>query len=148
MSPTELESHWNSIRGQLKQRYAQLTDDDLTFAEGKLEELLGRLQGKLGISENKLNNLLEEFSNTKSRVQRAKAKAGEIVDNVRAKAEDLAGEFKQKASEMGEQAYDQARERTRGFFEESEDYVRRNPREALISSVVAGFVVGLVISRR
>ncbi len=41
---------WNEIKGKLKQKYADLTDDDLLFEEGKEDELLGRLQSKLGKS--------------------------------------------------------------------------------------------------
>lgn len=36
------------MKGKLKRKYGQLTDDDLSFAEGKEDELLGRLQKKLG----------------------------------------------------------------------------------------------------
>lgn len=39
---------WNVIKGKLKQKYAELTDDDLTYIEGKEDELLGRLQEKTG----------------------------------------------------------------------------------------------------
>ena len=45
---------WNEVKGKLKQKYAQLTDDDLLFAEGKDEELLGRLQTKLGETKEQL----------------------------------------------------------------------------------------------
>ena len=38
------------MKGKLKQKYGQLTDDDLSFADGKEDELLGRLQKKLGKS--------------------------------------------------------------------------------------------------
>ena len=48
MTKLELKGTWHEIKGKLKQKYAALTDDDLTFAEGKEEELLGRLQQKLG----------------------------------------------------------------------------------------------------
>ena len=48
MTKLELKGTWHEIKGKLKQKYATLTDDDLTFAEGKDEELLGRLQQKLG----------------------------------------------------------------------------------------------------
>ena len=44
----ELKGNWNEVKGKLKQKYGQLTDDDLTFSEGKDEELLGRLQKRLG----------------------------------------------------------------------------------------------------
>jgi uncharacterized protein YjbJ (UPF0337 family) len=43
-----MEAAWNVVKGKLKQKYAELTDDDLTFAEGKEEELYGRLQQRLG----------------------------------------------------------------------------------------------------
>ncbi len=49
------------MKGKLKQKYAQLTDDDLTFAEGKDEELLGRLQQKLGKSKEDLRKELENL---------------------------------------------------------------------------------------
>ena len=54
MTKLELKGTWHEIRGKLKQKYATLTDDDLTFAEGKDEELLGRLQQKLGRTKEKI----------------------------------------------------------------------------------------------
>ena len=44
----QMKGSWNEIKGKLKQKYGQLTDDDLAFAEGKEDELLGRLQKRLG----------------------------------------------------------------------------------------------------
>ena len=44
----QLKGSWNEIKGKLKQKYGQLTDQDLMFAEGKEDELLGRLQKRLG----------------------------------------------------------------------------------------------------
>ena len=41
MTKMNLKGNWNEIKGKLKQKYGQLTDDDLTFAEGKEDELLG-----------------------------------------------------------------------------------------------------------
>jgi len=48
MTKLEFKGGWNEVKGKLKQKYGQLTDDDLSFADGKDEELLGRLQTKLG----------------------------------------------------------------------------------------------------
>jgi len=45
---TGLEGNWNEIKGKLKQKFATLTDNDLLLIEGKQDELLGRLQIKLG----------------------------------------------------------------------------------------------------
>ena len=52
---------WNEIKGKLKQKYGQLTDDDLTFAEGKEDELLGRLQKRLGKSKEDVRREIEQF---------------------------------------------------------------------------------------
>jgi uncharacterized protein YjbJ (UPF0337 family) len=48
MEKLQIKGNWNQIKGNLKQKYSQLTDDDLTYAEGKEEELLGKLQEKTG----------------------------------------------------------------------------------------------------
>jgi len=48
MTKLEFKGGWNEIKGKLKQKYGQLTDDDLSFAEGKDDEFLGHLQQKLG----------------------------------------------------------------------------------------------------
>ncbi len=44
----QVKGNWNELKGKLKQQYADLTDDDLLYEEGKEEELLGKLQKKLG----------------------------------------------------------------------------------------------------
>ncbi len=49
---------WNEIKGKLKQSYGQLTDDDLIFAEGKDDELVGRLQKKLGKSKEEIRAMI------------------------------------------------------------------------------------------
>lgn len=61
MNDLQIKGNWNEMKGQLKQKYSNLTDDDLTFAEGKEDEMLGRLQKKLGKAKqeliNEINNL-------------------------------------------------------------------------------------------
>jgi uncharacterized protein YjbJ (UPF0337 family) len=52
---------WNEIKGKLKQKYADLTDDDLTFAEGKEDELYGRLQKKLGKTKEEIRDEIERI---------------------------------------------------------------------------------------
>jgi len=48
MTKLEIKGQWNEVKGSLKQKWAQLTDDDLLFEEGKEEELLGRIQQRTG----------------------------------------------------------------------------------------------------
>lgn len=55
---TEVKGNWNETKGKLKQHFAQLTDNDLLFVEGKQEELWGRLQTKLGKSKDELYKII------------------------------------------------------------------------------------------
>jgi uncharacterized protein YjbJ (UPF0337 family) len=61
MTKLQFKGGWNEVKGKLKQKYGQLTDDDLSFAEGKDEELLGRLQQKLGKTKEDLRRELEDL---------------------------------------------------------------------------------------
>ncbi len=61
MNELTLKGNWNEVKGKLKQKYGQLTDDDLTFAEGKEDELLGRLQKKLGRTKEEVRRELSEI---------------------------------------------------------------------------------------
>ena len=56
-----MKGSWNEIKGKLKQKYGQLTDDDLVFADGKEDELLGRLQKRLGKTKDELRSEIEDM---------------------------------------------------------------------------------------
>jgi uncharacterized protein YjbJ (UPF0337 family) len=59
MNELKIKGTWNEVKGRLKQKYAQLTDDDLTFVEGKEDELIGRLQKRLGREKDELRREIE-----------------------------------------------------------------------------------------
>ncbi len=61
MNTTELKGNWEEQKGKLKQRFATLTDDDLLFAEGKKEEMMGKLQQKLGKTKEELHKILSDL---------------------------------------------------------------------------------------
>ena len=58
MNTTELKGNWNEQKGKLKKKFAVLTDNDLMFAEGKMEEMFGKLQIKLGKSKEELDKII------------------------------------------------------------------------------------------
>lgn len=58
---TELKGNWNEIKGKLKQKFAILTDNDLLLEEGKEDELLGRLQAKLGKTKEEIQKFISEL---------------------------------------------------------------------------------------
>jgi uncharacterized protein YjbJ (UPF0337 family) len=55
---TELKGNWKETKGKLKQQFAILTDDDLMLADGKQDELMGRLQQKLGKTKEEIQTLI------------------------------------------------------------------------------------------
>jgi uncharacterized protein YjbJ (UPF0337 family) len=57
----QIKGSWNELKGKLKQQYGNLTDDDLVFSEGKEDELLGRLQKKLGKSKDEVRQMIEKL---------------------------------------------------------------------------------------
>jgi uncharacterized protein YjbJ (UPF0337 family) len=61
MNKLQMKGSWNEIKGKLKQQYGNLTDDDLVFTEGKDDELLGRLQKKLGKTKDEVRQMIERL---------------------------------------------------------------------------------------
>ena len=60
MTTLEIKGDWNITKGKLKQKWAKLTDDDLQFAEGKQEELVGRIQKRTGETREVVENAIKE----------------------------------------------------------------------------------------
>ncbi|MBK9016999.1 MAG: CsbD family protein [Saprospiraceae bacterium] len=58
MNTTEVKGNWNEQKGKLKQKFAELTDNDLLFEEGKKDEMLGKLQIKLGKTKEELHKIM------------------------------------------------------------------------------------------
>lgn len=61
MNSLQLKGTWNEVKGKLKQQYADLTDDDLMYTEGKEDELFGKLQKKLGKSKEEVQKLIKDL---------------------------------------------------------------------------------------
>jgi uncharacterized protein YjbJ (UPF0337 family) len=61
MNTTELKGNWNELKGKLKKSYAELTDDDLLYEEGREDQLYGRLQQRLGKTKEEVKKLFEDL---------------------------------------------------------------------------------------
>lgn len=59
MNKDQLEGKWKQIKGTFKQKYGQLTDNDMTYAEGKFDEMLGRLQERTGKTKEELKSEID-----------------------------------------------------------------------------------------
>lgn len=60
----KIKGNWNMLKGKLKQQYADLTDNDLLYVEGKEDELHGRLQKKLGKTKDEVNGIIDRLTST------------------------------------------------------------------------------------
>jgi uncharacterized protein YjbJ (UPF0337 family) len=61
MNTLKIKGDWNVIKGNLKQKWANLTDDDLQYIEGKQDELLGRIQKRTGESREAVEKAIKEY---------------------------------------------------------------------------------------
>ena len=64
MNTLQFKGDWNIIKGKLTQKWANLTDDDLQYAEGKKEELIGRIQKRTGETREAVEKVLMESDST------------------------------------------------------------------------------------
>jgi uncharacterized protein YjbJ (UPF0337 family) len=58
----QVKGNWNELKGKLKQQYADLTDDDLLYEEGEEDQLLGKLQKKLGKTREEVESEIDRWS--------------------------------------------------------------------------------------
>ncbi len=56
------QGNWNVIKGKLKQAYGELTDDDLKYVEGQEDELVGRIQKRVGSTSAEVHHLLDKYN--------------------------------------------------------------------------------------
>jgi uncharacterized protein YjbJ (UPF0337 family) len=61
MNNLEIQGNWKEVAGKLKQKFANLTDDDVLFIKGKEEELFGRLQKKLGKTKEQIRSVIDKL---------------------------------------------------------------------------------------
>jgi len=57
----KLNGTWNEVKGRAKKQYANLTDDDLLYEDGKDDELVGRIQKKLGKTKDEVVRWIENL---------------------------------------------------------------------------------------
>src|SRR5271166_6449452 len=57
-----LQGQWNQVRGQLKKKWGQLTEDDLKFTNGNIDQLVGRIQHKTGEAREAIEGFLDELT--------------------------------------------------------------------------------------
>jgi len=134
----ELQGQWNKLRGQVKEHWGQLTDDDLQMQGGNVDQLVGRIQQRTGETRESIERFLTDLT---SRGASAVAQATEAVSN-----------YAQQAGDRLRDRYGDLADQARDRFDYAQDVVRHNPSQSVAAAfgigLVAGIVVGLALRSR
>jgi uncharacterized protein YjbJ (UPF0337 family) len=132
MNQQILEGNWNEIKGKLREKWGQLTDNDLPQRQGDLEQLVGIIQRKTGEGRESIEKFLQQTSGG------AASAMGIAAETVR--------DYAQQASESVQNSAKQAVDQVRAGYDEAETFVRNRPGESLLVSFGLGLITGVVIA--
>jgi uncharacterized protein YjbJ (UPF0337 family) len=125
----ELQGSWNGIKGKLKERWGQISDNEWREASGNVDQLVGLIQRKTGEARTQIESFIDRLVNP-STMQQATDQASEYATQATAAMQD----FKDRMNEaMQEQ------------LEHAQDMVRRRPTESLLVALGTGLVVGVIL---
>jgi len=123
--------NWNQFKGKVKQRWGQLTDDELSEVEGNFDQLVGLVQQKTGEARQQVERTLNELSSQAG---------GAFVEGT-----ESARQYVEQAGEKLRGATEQIRERGQAYADDAQEMVRKRPAESIAVAFGAGLVVGLIV---
>jgi uncharacterized protein YjbJ (UPF0337 family) len=123
----ELQGQWNRIRGQVKERWGQLTDDDLQIQGGNVDQLIGRIQQKTGEGREAIEKFLGDLSSRTSGLA------------------ETAREYASQAGSRLREGYERFGDMAGRRYEMAEDVVRHNPAQSVAAAFGFGLVMGVVV---
>ena len=133
MSSTQqqLTGNWNQLKGKLKERWGQLTDDELQAAEGNYDHLVGLIQQRTGEGRQQVERLVNELNE----------QSGGAISKVA----DTARQYADQAREAVRGATEQVRYQASERYQDAQEMVRQQPAEAVAVAFGTGLLVGLLI---
>ncbi len=127
-----LTGNWNEIKGKIRSRWGQLTDDDLGQFRGEVDHLVGTIQRKSGEGREAIERYLNELSGS------AASTFGQAAEGVR--------QYAQRTADGVQNTARQAADQVQAGYREAERFVHDRPRESLAMCFGAGLVAGVLIS--
>ena len=127
-----LQGNWNEIKGKLRSKWGELTDDDVMAFNGDIDQMIGTIQKKTGAARENIEQFFEQVSNNASAAFR---QAKEDVSSSAHYAVNRAQEVTQ-----------QAAANIRSGYAEMEGVVRRHPTESLVVCFGSGLITGVIVS--
>lgn len=146
----EIQGKWNQVKGRIQERWGQLTDDDLSRAQGNTDQLVGVIQQKTGESRSEIERFIDQaVAGGTSAVRKAADTAREYAQ----RASEAVSGATQRASTTARNTgssvrsgYDQASVQMQQGFEQAEEMVRTKPLESIAMAFGVGLISGVVVS--
>lgn len=127
-----LQGNWNEIKGKLRSKWSELTEDDVMAFNGNVDQLLGKIQKKTGVARESIEQFFEQFNTN----------ASSAFSQVKDSFLDAA----QYAASSAQEATHQAAANVRSGYAEVEGVVRRHPTETLVVCFGTGLLTGVIVS--
>ena len=142
MSNTQtVKGNWNQFKGKIKEKWGDVTDDDLERLRGQGDQLIGMIQEKTGVAREEIGNYVNSLTESASEFSKQAAEtAREYRDIATERAQETAANVKASAERVAEQISDQA---ALGY-EEAQRAVREKPAQSLAVCFGVGVLVGVV----
>jgi uncharacterized protein YjbJ (UPF0337 family) len=131
MNTQQIQGSWNQLRGQIKERWGALTDEDLQLHGGNVEQVVGRIQQRTGESREAIEEFLGKLSSQGS--------AGI------AQAAEAAGQYARQASQQLRDRYQDVASNMSEGYENVERMVRDRPTQSVAAALGVGLVVGVMV---
>jgi uncharacterized protein YjbJ (UPF0337 family) len=126
-----LQGQWNQVRGELKKKWGQLTDDDLKFSGGNLDQLIGRIQQKTGEGRDAIEHYLSELT--------------ERGASMVSQAAESAGQYARYAGDQMREGYNRIPDQFGRSYEMSQDMIRDQPVRSVATAFGVGVLLGVVV---
>jgi uncharacterized protein YjbJ (UPF0337 family) len=128
INQAELKGQWNQIRGKLREKWGQLTDDDLARFDGNVDQLVGAIQRKTGEAKQSVEKFLEELAGDGASVMQR------------------AGEYAQHAAEQVRDTTQRVRQGVENGYTKAGEMVQSRPAESVLMAFGCGLAVGVGVT--
>lgn len=146
LNAQEVRGQWDKLRGKIKQKWGQLTDDDLQIIGGNVDELVGRIHEKTGVAREQVEQFIGDLaSGTSESVERTR----DAAMNYASQAASRVREGYEQVSDRMRDGYEQMSGQMRDSYERVGERVREHPGQAMLAifgmGVITGVVLGLML---
>jgi uncharacterized protein YjbJ (UPF0337 family) len=134
----KLQGSWNTLRGKIKEKWANLTDDDLQFTSGNIDQLVGKIQHKTGEAREAIERFLNELAESGQSATSAGASAV-------SSAMGAVSNYAQHAGSRVREHFDTVSNQANEGYDQMQRYVKHNPTRSLATVFGIGVGLGLLV---